>query len=360
MHMVRATLFSFGYRLTRWILSKSLFFIQHLFYGRRDLETLVDIGDKALTQIYASPIRPFLFQFNKLSLKRDLFDLSFASPVTFAAFKDDFTMIKLWREMGIGGGVFKTIMPHAQPGNLRPRMQEARVNNTLGFINALGLPGKGVPAFIENVASSQLLGTIPLGFSIGGNSEKDYLQSLLVIDDWLNSKSMANTYFELNISCPNTDHGRSLSDDVHALETLLKDIRSKTNRILVIKLSPDQSNTQLQLFTEMISCFDRCAINAGNTQFKTREALGLSEKEFTRKGGGLSGPFLFKRTHEMLKLLQPFNVPLISTGGVSDYRDVQTLLQDGATLVGMASQLVKDPYCIPKINAHLRKLSGIL
>lgn len=341
-------------------MSKALFFIQSRLFGRRDLETLVIVGDKALDSFYSSPLRPLLFSFSRHSLQRDLFDLHFDSPVTFAAFKDDFTMIKLWRDMGIGGGVFKTIMPHAQPGNMRPRLQEVSIQNTLGFINALGLPGKGVQTFMEYVGTSHLLDSIPLGFSIGGNSESDYLASALYIDRWLTERAITKAYFELNISCPNTDHGRSLSEDVYALERLIREIRVTTDRILVIKVSPDQSNDQLQVFAEMISQMSRCAINAGNTQFRTRESLGFTEREFTRVGGGLSGPSLFKRTVEMLELLKPFNVPIISTGGVSDTRDVITLLQGGSTLVGMASQLVKDPYCIPKINAHLNKVSGIL
>jgi dihydroorotate dehydrogenase len=350
---MRATIFSCCYRIVRHTLSKVLFFIQRVSNGHTDLESLVEVGDTVLRGIHDSPFKSISFQFPKKSLKKDLFDLAFASPLTFSSFKDDLTLIRIWKELGIGGGVLKTIMPNAQNGNQRPRMQEVTIDGKLGFINALGLPGKGVTSLLETVQDSGLLNELPLGFSVGGNTVSDYLNTVQEIDTWRQKISLDTMYYELNISCPNTDHGRSLADDVVALEGLLKDIREFSNRVIVVKVSPDQTDKTLQTFAEMISSIDKCAINAGNTQFRTRESLGFSEKQFTRPGGGLSGPSLFKRTREMLQLLKSFNVPIISTGGVSTRDDVRTLLNEGATLVGMASQLVKDPYSIPKINKSL-------
>ena len=48
-----------------------------------------------------------------------------------------------------------------------------------------------------------------------------------------------------------------------------------------------------------------------------------------------------------------FDIPIIATGGISTYKDVRLVLEKGATLVGMASQLVIDPFQIPQINSKL-------
>jgi dihydroorotate dehydrogenase len=48
-----------------------------------------------------------------------------------------------------------------------------------------------------------------------------------------------------------------------------------------------------------------------------------------------------------------FDIPIIATGGISNYENVSLALKKGATLVGMASQLVIDPFQIPQINSKL-------
>jgi dihydroorotate dehydrogenase len=48
-----------------------------------------------------------------------------------------------------------------------------------------------------------------------------------------------------------------------------------------------------------------------------------------------------------------FDIPIIATGGISTHKDVKLVLEKGATLVGMASQLVIDPFQIPQINSKL-------
>ena len=43
----------------------------------------------------------------------------------------------------------------------------------------------------------------------------------------------------------------------------------------------------------------------------------------------------------------------MSTGGISNIHHIRAAKENGATLFGMATALVLDPYCIPKINAQL-------
>jgi len=351
---VRATVFSFMYRCVRLVMTRATFLFQRMTCSNKDLETAVHKGDIALNRLYESPLKPLLFSFSKPSFQRDLFDLTFSSPLTFAAFKDDLTLIKLWASLGIGGGSFKTIMLESRPGNDRPRLQQVETDGTLGFLNALGLPGKGVDHLLGQVEHSGLLGSIPLGFSVGGNTADEYVETFLKIETWRQSQGLSQIYYELNISCPNTDHGRSLMDDHLALEQLVKKMRSQTDRGIVVKVSPDQKDQDLLTISELLKPIHFVAINAGNTQFRKRETFGFTVREFTREGGGFSGPALLPRTKAMIELLQPSGIPLIATGGVSSVQDVDYLLHKGAVLVGMASQLVKDPYSIPRIHQQLQ------
>ena len=101
------------------------------------------------------------------------------------------------------------------------------------------------------------------------------------------------------------------------------------------------------------SNYDRIIINAGNTQYKSREQVGLSQRDFSMSGGGLSGPSIFPRTLEMIEKLSKYESHLMATGGISDIKQVNELKKAGATLFGIATSLVLDPYCIPKINRYL-------
>ena len=71
------------------------------------------------------------------------------------------------------------------------------------------------------------------------------------------------------------------------------------------------------------------------------------------KGGGLSGAPIFKRTLEMADLFSNFKNPIMATGGISSIHHVNAVKNVGASLFGMATGLVLNPYCIPKINSRL-------
>ena len=73
-------------------------------------------------------------------------------------------------------------------------------------------------------------------------------------------------------------------------------------------------------------------------------------------GGGVSGPILFDRTLEIAKLLKPFNLPLISTGGISSIEQVTALKKEGAVIFGMATAIVQNPFNIVRLNKALNEL----
>ena len=94
-------------------------------------------------------------------------------------------------------------------------------------------------------------------------------------------------------------------------------------------------------------------INTGNTHYKKISEINLDESNFSMKGGGLSGTSIFNRTIEMVNIFSKFNMPIMATGGISKIEHVNRLKESGAILFAMATSLVLDPYCIPRINRQL-------
>jgi len=55
----------------------------------------------------------------------------------------------------------------------------------------------------------------------------------------------------------------------------------------------------------------------------------------------------------MVKLFSDFDFPIMATGGISKIHHIEAAKENGASLFGLATALVLDPYCVPKINKRL-------
>lgn len=336
-------------------MTKILYFYQKLFFKKKDLEPAVKFGDNALSKL--SILSNFLYDFGIPEHKSlEICGIIFSSPLIGASFKADPKILDIWMRMGLGGLIFKTIMKEKREGNAQPRLQDANIENINGLYNSLGLPGMGIEEFLIYLQETNLWEyKRPLGISIGGNSVSEYTNNLLKLEPFL--KKCNNQYFyELNISCPNTKSGRTICHDPSLLEILLINMRKNTDAPLSVKISPDISNSKIKEIADLCTSFEKIIINAGNTQYKTPSQVGVKRHNFSMNGGGLSGPPLFKRTVEMVKLLNEFDNPIMATGGISNIQHLSVLKENGASLFGMASSLVLNPYCIPKIHSEINKL----
>jgi dihydroorotate dehydrogenase len=349
---LRASFLSICYRSARFIITKTLYFFQALFFRPKDLESAVIGGDSFLSTI--SIIGAPFFNF-KIPSGNDIevFGLEFPSPLVAASFKSETEILNIWLQMGLGGAIFKTIMKNERLGNKRPRLQDASLAGKKGLLNSMGLPGKGIEYFAAEIADLSLWNfDRPLGVSVGGDSIFEYVESVNRIEGTLKNKSISY-FYELNVSCPNTINGQTIGDDPLELEKLLNELRSNMRKPISVKVSPDLSNETLIHIGEICSDINQVFINAGNTQYKKSIDVGVETKHFIGEGGGFSGPALFDRTLEMVKLFSDFDLPIMATGGISKIHHIEAAKENGASLFGLATALVLDPYCVPKINKRL-------
>ena len=349
---MRANFLSAAYRASRLFITEIIYFFQRIFNKSKDLESAVKFGDKVLPRF--SILGKYIFDFNIYPKEGvELYGLNFPSPLVGSSFKSNPEILAIWLRMGLGSVIFKTVMKDERSGNQRPRLQDANIANEKGLLNALGLPGPGIEKFSTNLPKSKLwkFGR-PLGISIGGDSIDEYINNVLKVDTVLRGYSLTY-YYEFNISCPNTTNGQTICENPSDLEILLEKARTKISAPISVKVSPDISDNILSCIGEVCVSNQKVFINAGNTQFKKPGDVGVNSSDFCTDGGGFSGPGIFNRTLKMVNLLSDFNIPIMATGGISSANDVKVLSKAGATLFGMATSLVLDPYCIPKINSEL-------
>ncbi len=348
---MKPKIFSIIYRICRFIITRLIYFFQKIFSKNKDLETAVIFGDKCISLLIQTS--PFFFKYKLPTNKEiELFDLKFPSPLVSASFKSELDIIESWLMLGLGGATLKTVMKNQRTGNPRPRLQEIRIGNKLGIYNALGLPGDGLKKFSEKLIKSKIWDyDRAIGISIGGSNIDEYYTNFKFLNNSL--LNFNNYFFELNISCPNTNDGKCIEQEPYILEALLKKIRNDTNISISIKVSPDSVKENYLIIGDIIKSFTKVFVNAGNSHFMTTQQLGISSNQISMVGGGVSGPPIIKKTMEVVKIFSDIQVNTMATGGISSIEDVIYARENGAVLFGMATGLVFDPYCIPIINSKL-------
>ena len=207
MRKMRISLFSFLYKMVRFMVTESLYFFQRITFQKKDLEPAVKIGDYALSLFF--PLRNIFYNFkipNDINI--EIFNLNFKSPLVGSSFKSDENIISIWLEMGIGGAILKTVMRDQRIGNKSPRLQETNLNGLKGLVNSLGLPGDGIKQYSKKLENSKIWDyEVPVGLSIGGNDVIEYVNNIDFLESTFLSKKI-NYFYELNISCPNIKNGR--------------------------------------------------------------------------------------------------------------------------------------------------------
>jgi len=341
---------SFSYRIGRSIVKNAIYAGQSALRRRRDLEDVVDTGDRLL-----EAVPPWALSFAiPPGISVNLHGLHFPSPLTLASFKGNTKVIDRWMMLGLGGATIKTVMLERRDGNARPRIQEISDG---GFLNAMGLPCPGIDSVIAELEECLEKGRLfshnrPIGVSIGGSTAEEYKRNFDSMHRFFRQAGKPH-YYEINISCPNTPDGQNLLKNPGLLKEILSHMRAETDSLIFVKLSHDMNDEEITAFADLVKQFGHTGLNLGNTAHRTCEEAGLPREAISMGGGGLSGPSLYKRTLEMAKLAAPTGVPVLSTGGVDSAEKVIELLNNGATLIGMASGVVKDMYSITLINMAL-------
>tara|TARA_B100001142_G_C14211789_1_gene607946 strand:+ start:77 stop:1087 length:1011 start_codon:yes stop_codon:yes gene_type:complete len=223
-----------------------------------------------------------------------------------------------------------TITPEAQKGNPRPRLFRNKKDKSL--LNRLGFNNKGVDYLVKRLKNRK--SEIIVGTSIGKNfytpNEKAFEDYLLCLE-----KVYEHTdYVAVNISSPNTENLRELSDKEY-LGILLSKIKSKQEDLsslhgykpVFIKISPDEELEKLREICNSVLICKLDGIICSNT---------TAEHDDKNGNGGLSGkPLKNKATERLIfvKNIVKDRLPIIASGGIMSVSDHNERIDAGADLV---------------------------
>ena len=132
---------------------------------------------------------------------------------------------------GLGGIVTKGLSRQPMEGNPAPRLYET----ASGMLNSVGLQNIGVRAFVRDKLPALRKLRTKVFANVFGYAIEDYLEVVRVLD---NEPGLAG--YELNVSCPNTQHGGIFfSSDPELLGEVVSAVRGAAHRPVIVKLSPN-------------------------------------------------------------------------------------------------------------------------
>jgi len=265
-----------------------------------------------------------------------LFGLEFQNRLGLAAGYDKDALA--WRglaSLGFGHIEIGTVTRRPQPGNPRPRV--FRLVEDQALINRLGFPSLGAKFVAKRLRGSRPKGLVA-GVNLGINKDTPLERAAQDYLDLMQIFSPLADYLVINISSPNTPGLRELQMRNY-LEDLLGALTQHRSKPLLVKLSPDLNDQQLEEAVGIIVDKKLDGVIATNTTVQRREL----RSRFGSEVGGLSGAPLAERSrHLVARIHQLTNgrLPIIGVGGIMSGAEAKAALDAGASLVQIFTGLI--------------------
>jgi len=258
-------------------------------------------------------------------------------------------------KLGFGFVEVGTITPLEQYGNPKPRV--FRLIEDQALINRLGFNNLGAENINFRIRSNLPRGL--LGINIGPNKDtKDRLNDYLI---GLRTFYDIADYITVNISSPNTANLRNFHDEkkfeelINTIEEEKIKLKSKTP--IVVKISPDILDNQINLISEILLKYKVSAIIVSNSTETSRENL---QNILKHQKGGLSGKPLEQKSNKLIAKfynLLKGKIKIIGVGGVDSGKSAYEKFLAGADYIQLYTGMVfQGPNIVGNIKKELKEL----
>jgi dihydroorotate dehydrogenase (NAD+) catalytic subunit len=234
----------------------------------------------------------------------------------------------------VGAVVVKGLSVKPRPGNPPPRI----VETCGGMLNAIGLENIGMEAFVSETLPRLREHETVVIVNILGESQGEY--GILV--ERLSEEEGVHG-FEVNVSCPNVQRGGiAFGSESGMLESLVRFLRDKTEKPLIVKLSPN--------VTDILDMAKGAEAGGADSLSLINTIRGMSVDAETRRPhlatfvGGLSGPAIKPVALRMVwEVASQVRIPVIGVGGIVSGQDAVEFLITGASAVQVGTAHFRNP-----------------
>lgn len=251
----------------------------------------------------------------------------------------------------LGSIMIKATTREPRYGNATPRVAETPA----GMLNAIGLQNPGLDAVLSEKLPwlAEYFPDLPIIANVAGFSNEEYAEVSGRISEAQNVKAI-----ELNISCPNVNHGHAGLLIGQVPELAYEAVKASVERASVpvyVKLTPSVADiTQVAKAVEAAGATGFTMIN---TLTGMRFDLKTRQPILANGTGGLSGPAVFPVALKLIRqVAEASDLPIIGMGGVDSAEKALEMLLAGASAIGVGTANFTDPLACPKIIADLPAL----
>ena len=235
----------------------------------------------------------------------------------------------------LGAIVTKSITRQPREGNPPPRI----VETPSGMINSIGLANIGVEKYIKEMLPIYEDLSTKIIMNIAGTDISEYVGILELME----SHSSNITGYEINIYCQNVKKGgMEFGVDCDMTSKLTEQLRKITDRLLIMKLSPNVS--------DIVSIGKACQDAGADAVSAINTVVGMSIDAKSGKSnifttyGGLSGPAIKPiGLAAVNKLHNRLSIPIIGMGGIVSSTDVAEYILAGSTSVQVGTANFRNP-----------------
>jgi dihydroorotate dehydrogenase (NAD+) catalytic subunit len=244
--------------------------------------------------------------------------------------------------------VSKTVTLEPRQGNPPPRLWELPG----GLINSIGLPNKGLEGYLAHDLPQLAELPVPLIVNVMGSTREQVAQLVTAFAERDEVAAL-----ELNVSCPNVKTGLIMGADPGELAGLLDAVRPRTDKPLIVKLTPNCASP-----ADVAAAAEEHGADAVSL-INTLRGMALDphrpgEPWLGGGTGGVSGPAVRAvALTQVREVRQRVSLPIVGMGGVQSGRHAIELSAVGAQLVGVGTESFRDPLAAARIAAEASTLN---
>lgn len=218
-----------------------------------------------------------------------------------------------------------------------------------GVLNSIGLQNEGIDHFIDYRLPDLSKRGVPVMLNVCMQSAEDLAY---MMDRIAEVKNMVSG-IELNVSCPNTDHGCmswGVDPTLTAMATELA--RRRWDGPLWVKLTPQAPD--VPAVAKAAESAGASAIVAANTWLGMAIDTERGIPVFSRRVAGLSGPAIFPLALRLVwDAAGAVKIPVIGCGGVDGPDSALAMIMAGAGAVEVGAALFSDFKVLERIHNGL-------
>ena len=244
----------------------------------------------------------------------------------------------------LGGLVSKGLYLEPRDGCDVPRI----VETPSGLLNAIGLQGVGVRAFVRDVLPRLERFDTAVVVNVCGDTVEEYAEVTRVLEDAPRVDAV-----EINISCPNVKKGgMAFGGDPRLTAEVVTAVRRATRRPVIPKLSPNVAD--IALFARVCEEAGADALSCINTLLGLAVDVERRRPRLAFGTGGLSGPAIRPIAVRMAwQAARAVKIPVIGIGGIASAEDALEFMIAGCPAVQVGTANFVDPGVYERILAGL-------